>query len=220
MATKLKEKPLKLSKADRDKTKYFITMSGLYFSRSTDGITEEPYELKFIMTHKQTETLIPQAFFKHDREVQTVMKSKYPNFLGRFSTFHVVKAECERPELLADNIHLLNRLELEEYVEDNDLPIEVQLHDDAEQLRQAIKDYKKDKEGFEKQQELLKKRRAPILNHRKVIGQVASADELLKLNEIISPKTRKRQVEVKDYEEDVKKYDDEEDDEDEDDSEV
>lgn len=184
MAIRIKSKKLtdKLEerKSLKDDVRYVITMHGNYFARKDQGTAELPYRVKCYMTHGQIRKMIPNAIFKWYIAPQ-IMKRLYTNYTS-LASFDVAECECEDESLLANNIYLMQRTQLEEHIDEENMPIEPMLYDDIMQLRQAILDYKKDPEAFEEQQLHLYKVKKDVVANKKILGKIATVDELLILN--------------------------------------
>jgi ribosomal protein S24E len=161
---------------------YFITFIGIYFNAKTPGENACNYEIEVPISHEQlmrTYTVripvsptnkndlpykekkiiadSPLSLFRRDY-APIVMPNKYPDYQA-LQTFEIKSVRSTHPEMLKENIALMNFQKLTEYIGERELEIEPALYDDAGSLRAAIQQYKTDKEGFLSIQEQTHKRK-------------------------------------------------------------
>lgn len=161
---------------------YFITFRGVYFNAKTPGENACNYSIEVPISHEQlmrTYTLqipvepknkndkaykekqviadSPLSLFRRDY-APIVMPRKYPDYQA-LQTFEIESVRSTHPQMLKENIALMNFHMLTDYVQERELEIEPALYDDAGSLRAAIKAYKEDREGFLSIQEQTHKRK-------------------------------------------------------------
>jgi hypothetical protein len=162
---------------------YFITFIGVYFNAKTPGENACNYEIEVPISHEQlmrTYTIripidpknkndlpykekkiiadSPLSLFRRDY-APIVMPQKYPDYQA-LQTFEIKSVRSTHPEMLKENIALMNFQSLVNYIEERELEIEPALYDDAGSLRYAIQQYKTDREGFLSMQEQTHKRKS------------------------------------------------------------
>lgn len=187
---------------------YFVTYSGIYYNAKTPGENACNYEIEIPISHEQLlrtyaikipieakkgekpwkEKWIiadsPLSLFRRDY-APIVMPEKYPDFQA-LATFEIKAVRSTHPQMLKENIALMNFQGLVDYIEERDLEIEPGLYDDPGSLRDAIKRYKHDREGFLTTQEQTQKRKG------KKVVQVNIAKALLdKYGSDLNGKTEK-----------------------------
>jgi hypothetical protein len=161
---------------------YFVTFQGVYYNSRPSGENANSYEIEVPISHEQlTRTYTiqipcepknkndkpykekqiiadsPLSLFRRDY-APLMMPLKYPDF-EYLATFEIKSVRSTHPEMLRENIALMNFQSLCNYIEEAGLEIEPILYDDAGSLRYAIQEYKKDREGFLSIQEQTRKRK-------------------------------------------------------------
>lgn len=142
---------------------YQLRLVGLYFAAAPEGTKYCPFDIKVRMDSSMTEDDMAIAVFKR-LIAPTLMKRKYPDYLGL--------AECTIAESMRedgkpiDNIFLMTRKQLEEYIEDEPKldDIDVDLYEDDPSLRQAVVDCRKDRDAFVKMQDITRSRKGEKLS--------------------------------------------------------
>lgn len=135
------------AKRNTDNRVYAVTIRGRYYSVAGPHVTEEQeYEETFNI---DDETIlmngVRSTFVKYFATTE-YMTAKYPKFVG-FATFHIKDCEAHDGEPI-DNIELMNRDMLDEYIEEEELDINVNLYEEAEELRNAIRLLEADPSGY------------------------------------------------------------------------
>jgi hypothetical protein len=161
---------------------YFITFIGVYFNAKTPGENACNYEIEVPISHEQLmrtysikipidpknkndlpykeKKIIadsPLSLFRRDY-APIVMPQKYPDYQA-LQTFEIKSVRSTHPDMLKENIALMNFQSLVNYIEERELEIETGLYDDTGSLRNAIQQYKTDREGFLSIQEQIHKRK-------------------------------------------------------------
>jgi hypothetical protein len=161
---------------------YFVTFTGIYFNGKSPGENQESYEIEVPISHEQLmrtyairiptepknknekpykeKQIIadsPLSLFRRDY-APIVMPKKYPDYAA-LQTFEIKSVRSTHPQMLKENIALMNFQDLVNYIEERDFEIEPALYDDAGSLRSAIQAYKTDREGFLSNQEQIHKRK-------------------------------------------------------------
>lgn len=144
-----------------DDALYTITIAGLYKAQvpgapNGQGISK-PYEVDVIIDHATLTEHGPLSPFKRGLCGERIMPDKYPDFI-HLETFHVVKSECDQPELVKRNIHLLNFDALKLYIKETDLPVNPLYYKTAEDLRTAITECQKDPVGYQSTERFIAKK--------------------------------------------------------------
>lgn len=150
-----------MAKKSKENRVYSVTMTGLYFCHTGDGKEQKKYEETFRIdddTIKQTGVRSSFARFW----CPEFMPDKYPGYMAP-ATFNVADAQAEDGEPIT-NIELMNRAMLEQYIDDEELDIEIELYFDDDELREAIRTIDDDPTGFLQQQDLLAARRGQTVN--------------------------------------------------------
>jgi hypothetical protein len=185
-----------MSKVSAKDVIYFVTFQGVYFNAKTPGENACSYEIEVPISHEQlmrTYTVripiepknkndkpwrekqlvadSPLSLFRRDY-APMMMPLKYPDYQA-LQTFEVKSVRSTHPQMLKENIALMNFQQLVDYIEEHDYEIEPALCDDAGSLRAAIQLYKTDREGFLSTQEQTNKRKG------KKVVQVNIAKALL-----------------------------------------
>ncbi len=168
MATKL---PIKKQKADGD-TPVTIIMEGVYYSLNPNGVTAiKPYELPVRFRLKDTESGACLALFSNEL-AQHLMPKAYPDF-KRLKSYHI--KDSLLPDGIDKPLSIMNRAELINFVEENDMGCYTDMYPDVEQLRFAIEEELKNPDVFLRNQ----------AERRALYGEkIASASALLDLNGI------------------------------------
>lgn len=191
--TKTKDAP----KANASSIIYTLHFEGLFYARGEHGNSEVPYNVKFKATHKQIESLRPTAIFKH-YVAGKLMPRLYKNYTepnGKLlATMNLVDAECTVPEMLENNIYLMNKEQLEDYIDEKSMPINKRLYRDYSELQQAIIDYRKDPDAFKKHQGTVAVRKKEMLENEEEFESICSIDELMELNKPAAPKKSRKQI--------------------------
>lgn len=162
-------------------TTYLVTIEGSAFV--TDPLTGikgvKPYEVD-VKFDKQTIDKYGalSAFCKF--VAADLMPTILPGYKG-LETHRVVKSVGIDGAVVRD-IRLMNLFDMEVYIRDKELPIEIELYrDDPEKLRQAIEDYEKEPQAFLKAQ----KRNMELYGEH-----VATKNRIKALNAEIVPKAK------------------------------
>jgi len=161
---------------------YFVTFQGVYYNSRPSGENANSYEIEVPISHEQlTRTYTiqipcepknkndkpykekqiiadsPLSLFRRDY-APLMMPLKYPDF-EYLATFEIKSVRSTHPEMLRENIALMNFQSICNYIEEAGLEIDPILYDDAGSLRYAIQEYNKDREGFLSIQEQTRKRK-------------------------------------------------------------
>lgn len=148
MAQRLKKKQTP------DNTQYQVTITGTYFSKTN---VEKPYEYTAVMEHRHIKQGALSVFKNHIAPVR--MPQLYPDYVN-LATHEVKKCvNTNAPEDVPDNVLVMNREEILDYIDAEEYPIAVQLYEDTDQLRQAVLDYEEEPEAFLVNQAMLQKRK-------------------------------------------------------------
>lgn len=157
--------------ANRSKTKgrvkpnndtWVFVIEGMYGGRDKNSFVEKPYKVTITMPDTQVEKGALHQFIKH--YAPRMMPKIYKDYQNLF-TFEIVNAVCTSSEKEATNIQVMPRDCLATFVIDNELPVELELYADADDLRHAIKECldPKTTDSFEANQQLRKERIGPRL---------------------------------------------------------
>lgn len=195
--------PIKSKKLAKEDIKYTVTMEGSYYVREGQGLVLKPYKVKCYMSHLQLEIgdngfpkFWPSVIFKH-WIAPGLMERMYPGYVS-LASFYVTDAKCNAPNMLKNNILLMTRFDLEEYIEQHGLRINPILYDDDMALRQAIWDFRKDPDSFKRQEAHLRLVKRDVIANRKILGKMASVEDLLELNGFeVEKETTKTKKQVK-----------------------
>lgn len=133
---------------------YSVTIKGRYYAVAGPHVTEElEYEETFNI---DDETIalngVRSTFVKYFATAE-YMTAKYPKFVG-FATFHIKNSEAQDGEPIT-NIELMNREMLDEFIEEEELDIDINLYEEAEELRNAIRLCESDPTGYKVQESKL-----------------------------------------------------------------
>lgn len=173
----------------------------------------KPYDTVFRLSAKLLEDnkQSPLSIWRNEAAPKK-FTGRVPGFI-KVSTFEIVDSAREDGEPV-DDIRVMSFAQLEEYVETQEYPINVNLYRDSGELRTAIRDCEEDEPGFIVSQERLEARRGPEYAIRKKLDDLNNWDEELTM-EGFSNKSESDEDE--DEDEDLEDENDEsEDDEDED----
>ena len=119
---------------------YAITVAGTYSCKTKEGLEERNYEVTFKLPESEIQHGAVSLFAKHI--APKVMPVQYPGY-SRLITHELISAVPPGNKRLT-NPALMNRLDLENYIQENDLDIITEVYSDDGSLRQAIEDLKAD----------------------------------------------------------------------------
>jgi hypothetical protein len=143
---------------------YVFTIAGQYYTTGAPrGENVKEYECDVPMSEEDVNDKrhSPLSLFRHFY-AHRLMPKKYPDYTGLF-TFEIRKAQCSDPRKLRNNIKVMNFHQLTRYIREEELPVKVELYEDAGSLRSAIALCEKDREGFVKQQRITSTRKGPAV---------------------------------------------------------
>lgn len=162
---------------------YTFTFKGLYAARAEDRQEAKPYEINFKVPETAIDRGALSLFCKQNppEDASCMMARKYPDFI-RLLTFEIVESSVDGEPV--DDINLMNRVDLEQYIKENELPVLVELYDSTDSLRQAVLDCETNQEAFEtaqaknerKLEELKLKRELRALNSDVELQAESEAD--------------------------------------------
>lgn len=159
----------------KDDAVYRVTMHGRYFATTQEGnIVEKPYEIECRMDKQMVDRGVHGRFRKHI--APDLMPTKYPDFSG-LHTYDVKECVDESGEEIED-IRLMSRDELLNYIEEEELPINQVLYGDDSTLRDAIKDCEDDEEGFLKSQKFMEEKRSDEIQSKLKAKELNSPEAL------------------------------------------
>lgn len=152
-----------MAKARRNTT-YEITIGGLYFG-TTEGRTETlPYEVTVLMDQGLVNAGPLSVFKRHI--APDLMPKRYPNYTY-LHTYEIRKTSAQDGDGAGDNLQLMTRPELEAYIADEGMPVNLDLYDDIGALCQAVISYKEDAESFLKTQATMQERKSGAMALRR-----------------------------------------------------
>lgn len=131
---------------------YLLRVSGQYKAGPQGGNPNgiKTYDITVPCSHELIQKHGALSAFKNYLAPEA-MPLKYPDYQEKgLVTFKIVKSKCDNPELIKNNIHLLDFSGLVLYIEENEYQITTELYEDAETLRQAIEEYEQDPIGYVK----------------------------------------------------------------------
>jgi hypothetical protein len=131
---------------------YEVTIEGEYHAHTKDGNVLKPYSvsIKLGEEHKQAGFL---SVFKN-LVAGKVMKQKYPDYADGLYTHRLVKVvDLSDPESIPKDPSLMNLAQLTAFIQHNELPVQIGLYKDEDELRQAVIECLEDEEVFTQNQE-------------------------------------------------------------------
>jgi len=147
-------------------TEYLITVSGLANVEQDGTQKRVPYSLRSKINGVHVKAGALHTFVKYIAPVE--MPKHFPGY-NSLATHELTGVECPaNPDYITSNPSLLANDKLHQFIEDNDLPIQVELYDDYGQLRQAILECLEDEQSFEKNQDMLRAKRGPTVQLRRM----------------------------------------------------
>ena len=183
--------------------KYTITVGGTYGAFTQDGkegYVEKPYELTVVMTEKmfwgKQKQKVLEADPKHAGHVIEVEKEvdaqvhgpvsifkhyfkdhltrKYPDFQV-FKTHEIVGRTTRTDGKPVNNVNVMNRQQMVEYVEEHELPVTTSMYEDSGTLRTAIKKCEEDEPSFLRSQDQMMRHRKPGID---VVSEILAENPL------------------------------------------
>lgn len=178
-----------MAKKVAPKQVYSITFTGQYRGVSEEGNPAlKNFEIVFRMTERQKEKYSALGVLKHFGK--NVMLAKYPDFQS-LAKWKVANCLVEgKEDEVPDDLDLMNRDELLQYIEDYELQIDSMLFPEDGQLRQAIKDCNEDPAQFAINQSIVAKRIGAT------IEDTSELNELNKPENVVTKTTNKQKQEA------------------------
>lgn len=135
-----KAKPVATAKRGKKNLKpnndmWQLTITGLYGGKARTQYVEKLYKVMVTMPDRQVEKGAMHQFLRN--YAPRLMPALYPDFQNLF-TFDIVEATCSNPDKEANNIQVMSREALANYVTELELPIDLELYVESAELRQAI----------------------------------------------------------------------------------
>ena len=112
-----------------------LTIAGFYGGKANGQYAEKPYKVVITMPDKQVVKGALSQFVKN--YAPHLMPKLFYDYQNLF-TFEIVDAICNNEEKQAYNITVMSRASLIDFINDNELPIDLELYVDSADLRQAI----------------------------------------------------------------------------------
>lgn len=169
-------KKVRKSKARKDIV-YRIQIRGEMMCKEGRNKVLKPYD-RVVRMHAEDVAKGPLSVWRNHL-ADKLFKNKVLGY-EKVKTFEIVASAREDGEPI-DEIAAMNFAQLEQYVEDLDLPVKPELYRDSGELRSAIRDCEDDEEGFVKVQENLERRRGPEYEIRKRLDELNNPDEELSM---------------------------------------
>lgn len=168
---------VKKKQADQQ-TIYRVTIKGLAKVSIGKDVALEPYEV----TVRMNEAMIQNGPLSSWRNylAPKLLPKIIPHF-QRVRTQEIIDAVREDGEPI-DNINVMSFSQLAEYVDLAELPVNVDIYNDAGELRDAIKQCQENEEAFTMSQKRLALRRGPEVQFQQSAEEL-NADFVLSLNE-------------------------------------
>lgn len=137
--------------------RYLVTIAGQLEYKEDNVEKRANYEETVLMDHEQVAEGPVSQFMKH--YAPEIFPAKIEGF-KRVETHHIVKSvDADDEDAPIEDLNLMNREMLIDYIENEELEIDPSLCEDAESIRQAITDYEDNPEAFLKAQAAKKEKR-------------------------------------------------------------
>lgn len=138
-----------------DDTVYEVEYAGMYYAPdpARQGRLLKPYRVKAKVDKATSDKhgfLSPFV----NAIAPKMMPKAFQDYLGLHTHFVEGVKNLTHPGQEMEDPTIMGRAQLEEYVENENLPVEVELYQDVDALRQAVIDCEEDEESFKKQQSL------------------------------------------------------------------
>jgi len=131
---------------------YLVTCEGQYYTgdKSKNGFGR--YSVTVELGDEEKKAGFLSVIKREVLSRTNVMQKQYPDWV-KFRTHYISNAVNKNKNAPLNDLSLMNRAQIVAYINKKGLPIEPDLYLEVTDLRQAMKDYKTDKESFEKVQE-------------------------------------------------------------------
>lgn len=154
-----------MRKTDSPTTVYTLTIVGTAFVRDPQTAlkSEKPYRVQVVMDREQVAEGALSQFAKH--WARDNMPAVLPGYVNLY-TFGVESCVTSDGKLPHD-INLMNQFDLASFISNQEYPIETELYEDVNSLRQAVLLYEQDKPAFSAQQDRSMKLKGKHIQLRK-----------------------------------------------------
>lgn len=126
-----------------------VTIEGLYFCSNAGKTEERPYKETVVMTEEMRQAGILHVWVKYF--APKIMPAKYPGYTS-LATHNLVAHVPSDESIAKDDINLMVRSQLLDFIKREQYPIEEGLYKDDGALRQAIADYEENPVAFKERQ--------------------------------------------------------------------
>lgn len=124
---------------------YVVDFFGSYYTQEGTRDTVKNFELKNVKLNERMVNAGPLSCLKNEI-APTVMPRLYPDFKG-LRKYHLGDAKRQDGQPIT-NIHLMNYAMIKALIKKDNLPIDISLYKNVEQLKQAVLDLVHDQLGF------------------------------------------------------------------------
>lgn len=152
---------------------YTFVIKGLYAAQVEDRQESKPFEMTFKCPESRLEEG-PLSLFCKDHAPE-FMPRKYPDYI-RLVTHEIVESSVDGEPV--DDIRVMNRVDLEQYVKENELPVLVEIYTDCDSLRQAVMDCEEDEAAFVAKQDKHGKRKLDEIKRKRELAELNSDADL------------------------------------------
>jgi len=149
---------------------YEILVEGLYFANDGEKNVQKTYSVKANIGQKHVEAGALSVF--KNLIAPDLMPQQYPDYQGLYT--HELKycRDVNNPDEIPNDPRLMNLPQLVAYIQHNELPIQVNLYADVQDLQQALLDYNDDAEQFLKAQDKRKELRGKDLELKAELAEL------------------------------------------------
>lgn len=149
---------------------YEVTVEGKYYSNEAGRKAEKPYKV----TVKMDEQAKHRGFLSVARNeiLPRLLAKKYPDY-KRFRTHTVTEVKnITKGGTAVNELNFMNRNQIVAFITQRQLPIEYDLYPQIEDLRQALRNYRDNRDMFLKMQDKRKMYRTDELTMKRAIDEL------------------------------------------------
>lgn len=144
--------------------RYRFTIGGFFFATDQGQNVQKPYEVRGIeMSHKLAIKDGALCVFKNDIAPE-IMPLLFPGYIG-LATHEIREQVCTNPSRKS-SIKVMSHADMLRYIDEEEVPVELGLYQDADSLRQALLDWKEDPQGFVDRQAKTMEIKGPSMERR------------------------------------------------------
>lgn len=159
-----------MARKPKNKT-YEVTITGDYFAATTGGTELKPYSVTINMSEEHRLAGFLSVF--KNILAPRVMPTKYEKYTGLATHRIAAVKDHDDPNAIPPDPKLMTLPQLTAFISKNELPVNVSLYKDEDQLKRAVIDCLRDEDSFIEAQD----KRKDIYG-----GQIEMANELAALN--------------------------------------